>query len=117
MLDGIKVVDLSAPLGPDTVMWPGAPAPSADTLVTIADNGYFARLLHVFEHSGTHFDAPCHMVADTAAVAAAAADAVFSAAAAAAAASAASCLARFASAISSASRAAAAAERREMLSS
>lgn len=68
MLEGVKVVDLSAPLGPDTIMWPGAPAPSADTLVTIADNGYFARLVHVFEHSGTHFDAPCHMVEDTASV-------------------------------------------------
>ena len=68
MLEGIRVVDLSAPLGPDTIMWPGAPQPSAETLVTIADNGYFARLLHVFEHSGTHFDAPCHMVEHTAAV-------------------------------------------------
>ena len=68
MLDGVKVVDLSAPLGPDTIMWPGAPAPAADVLVTIADNGYFARLLHVFEHSGTHFDAPCHMVEDSASV-------------------------------------------------
>ena len=44
MLEGVKVVDLSAPLGPNTIMWPGAPAPSAETLVTIADNGYFAQI-------------------------------------------------------------------------
>jgi kynurenine formamidase len=58
----MSVIDLSAPLGPDTVMWPGAPAPATEDVATFADNGYFARLLHVFEHSGTHFDAPCHMV-------------------------------------------------------
>ena len=62
MLQGMSVIDLSAPLGPDTVMWPGAPAPATEDVATFADNGYFARLLHVFEHSGTHFDAPCHMV-------------------------------------------------------
>lgn len=68
MLEGIKVVDLSAPLGPDTIMWPGVPAPSAEVLGTIADSGFFARLVHVAEHSGTHFDAPCHMVEHTASV-------------------------------------------------
>jgi hypothetical protein len=68
MLNGVTVVDLSAPLGPDTIMWPGAPAPSADVVATIADGGFFARLVHVFEHSGTHFDAPCHMVEHTASV-------------------------------------------------
>ncbi len=69
MLGSFTVVDLSQPLGPETVMWPGAPAPVAEDLATFADSGYFARLLHVFEHSGTHFDAPCHMVEGTATVA------------------------------------------------
>jgi kynurenine formamidase len=68
MLNGVTVVDLSAPLGPDTIMWPGAPAPSADVVATIADGGFFARLVHGFEHSGTHLDAPCHMVEHTASV-------------------------------------------------
>lgn len=68
MIGSFTVVDLSQPLGPDTVMWPGAPAPATEDLATFADGGYFARLLHVFEHSGTHFDAPCHMVEGTATV-------------------------------------------------
>jgi len=62
MFGNYKVVDLTLPLGPATVMWPGAPAPQADTVVTVAHDGYFARLVHLFEHSGTHVDAPCHFV-------------------------------------------------------
>ena len=62
MLENARVVDLTIPLGPDIVMWPGAPAPEAETLVTIAHDGYFARRVSLFEHSGTHFDAPCHFI-------------------------------------------------------
>ncbi|MGZ4594735.1 MAG: cyclase family protein [Actinomycetes bacterium] len=77
VLAAMRVVDLSAPLGPDTVMWPGAPAPAADAVATMDAHGYFARLVHVFEHSGTHFDAPCHMVDATASVDQIAAEALF----------------------------------------
>ena len=62
MLGNAKVVDLTIPLGPDVVMWPGAPAPEVETLVTVAHDGYFARRVSFFEHSGTHFDAPCHFI-------------------------------------------------------
>ncbi len=62
MLGSAKVVDLTIPLGADVVMWPGAPAPEAETLVTVAHDGFFARRVTFFEHSGTHFDAPCHFI-------------------------------------------------------
>lgn len=62
MLESMRVVDLTQPVHPDTVMWPGAPAPVAETLLTIADNGFYARRVSLFEHTGTHFDAPCHFV-------------------------------------------------------
>lgn len=61
-LGSMKVVDLTLTLGPDTVMWPGAPQPTATTVLTIADHGFYNRLITFVEHSGTHFDAPCHMV-------------------------------------------------------
>ncbi len=64
MLNGVKVIDLTIPLGEGIVMWPGAPAPEAETLVTVAHDGYFARRVSFFEHSGTHFDAPCHFIED-----------------------------------------------------
>jgi kynurenine formamidase len=62
VLAGLTVVDLTQPLGPDTVLWPGAPKLAADDVITRDAHGYFARLVHVFEHAGTHFDAPIHMV-------------------------------------------------------
>jgi kynurenine formamidase len=68
MLEGFRVVDLTQPLGPSTVMWPGAPAPVAETILTIAHDGFYNRKVTVVEHAGTHFDAPAHMVPDAATV-------------------------------------------------
>lgn len=62
MLEGVKVVDLTIPLGVDVIMWPGAPSPEMETLVTVKHDGYFARRVSFFEHTGTHFDAPCHFI-------------------------------------------------------
>lgn len=62
MLSDVKVVDLTIPLGPDIVMWPGAPAPAAKVMGTVAADGFFAREVTFSEHSGTHFDAPSHFI-------------------------------------------------------
>jgi kynurenine formamidase len=65
MLGNLRAVDLTQPLGPDTVMWPGAPAPAFQTVLTVAHDGFYNRLVTFVEHTGTHFDAPCHMVEGT----------------------------------------------------
>jgi kynurenine formamidase len=65
MMDNMRVVDLTAPLHPGIVMWPGAPAPTADALLTVARDGFYNRRISFMEHSGTHFDAPSHMVEGT----------------------------------------------------
>ena len=62
MLNSARVVDLTIPLSSDVVMWPGAAGPEAETLVTVAHDGFFARRVSFFEHTGTHFDAPCHFI-------------------------------------------------------
>jgi kynurenine formamidase len=62
MIESMKVVDLTLPLGPDSLMWPGAPQPTMQTVLTIAHDGFYNRLISFVEHSGTHFDAPGHMV-------------------------------------------------------
>jgi kynurenine formamidase len=61
MIGAMRVVDLTQPLDEGVVMWPGAPAPTVRTLLTIAEHGFFNRLVTFAEHTGTHFDAPCHM--------------------------------------------------------
>lgn len=62
MIGEMRVVDLTQPVHAGTVMWPGAPAPVAETVLTVAEHGFYNRLLTMMEHTGTHFDAPAHMV-------------------------------------------------------
>lgn len=66
MLQGVKVIDLTIPLGVDVIMWPGAPAPEVEVLGTVKHDGFFARRVSFFEHTGTHFDAPSHFVDEAA---------------------------------------------------
>lgn len=68
MIEKMRVVDLTQPLDESTVMWPGAPAPTAETLLTVAHDGFYNRKVSFMEHSGTHFDAPAHMLEGTATV-------------------------------------------------
>lgn len=68
MIGDMRVVDLTQPLDERTVMWPGAPGPTAETVLTISHDGFFNRLVSFVEHTGTHFDAPAHMVEGAASV-------------------------------------------------
>jgi kynurenine formamidase len=65
MLENLRAIDLTQMLGPDTVMWPGAPAPAFQTMLTVAHDGFYNRLVTFMEHTSTHFDAPRHMVEGT----------------------------------------------------
>ena len=68
---GFRLVDPSDALGPETILWPGAPALEVLEAVTHDAHGYHARVFTTFEHAGTHFDAPEHFVpggADTASI-------------------------------------------------
>jgi kynurenine formamidase len=68
MFENVRVVDLTQRLDEHTVMWPGAPGPVAETILTVGDDGFYNRKITLVEHSGTHFDAPCHMCEGTASV-------------------------------------------------
>jgi len=65
MLENLRPVDLTQTIGPETVMWPGAPAPAIETVLTVAHDGFYNRLVTIVEHTSTHFDAPNHMVEGT----------------------------------------------------
>jgi kynurenine formamidase len=54
------VVDLTQPLGPETVLWPGSARFEAVAHSQITTSGAYARNLALPEHSGTHIDAPSH---------------------------------------------------------
>jgi kynurenine formamidase len=66
----LKVVDLTTPLGPDTPvidlppMFAGSPGLTLTEISRYDNRGpaWYWNILHLGEHTGTHFDAPVHWV-------------------------------------------------------
>src|SRR5437588_424153 len=67
---GLKIVDLTTPLGPDTAVIDLPPifAPSPGLTITEISRydksgpAWYWNIIHLGEHTGTHFDAPIHWV-------------------------------------------------------
>src|SRR5262245_14930632 len=55
-----SVIDLTQPLGSETVLWPGSKPIATRVVSQIARDGSYARVLETPEHAGTHLDAPSH---------------------------------------------------------
>lgn len=60
LLASDRLIDLTQPLGPATVLWPGSRPFTAVTTVDHDTHGGYARDLALPEHAGTHIDAPAH---------------------------------------------------------
>ncbi len=63
-----KLLDLTQPLGPATILWPGSHPFAADVEGEVDTDGFYARDLSLPEHSGTHLDAPAHFARNGATV-------------------------------------------------
>ncbi len=59
----MSLFDLSHPISPATPVFPGDDPVGVRTVATHADRGYAARRLDLGTHSGTHVDAPAHLLA------------------------------------------------------
>jgi kynurenine formamidase len=59
----MRFVDLTQPLGPATVLWPGSNSFEAIVGGTLPESSYW-RDLRLPEHAGTHLDAPAHFAPD-----------------------------------------------------
>lgn len=55
-----RVIDLTQPLGPATVLWPGSQPLEARVVSRIETDHSYARRITTPEHAGTHLDAPSH---------------------------------------------------------
>ena len=64
----MKVYDLTHTIQNDMPVYPGTEQPQLTTACTIESVGYQETLLHMFSHTGTHMDAPAHMLLDGAAL-------------------------------------------------
>jgi arylformamidase len=59
-----RLYDLTHPLGPATPVFPGDDPVRLSSLAAIHSDGYEATRLELGTHSGTHVDAPAHLIPD-----------------------------------------------------
>jgi kynurenine formamidase len=60
-----RLVDLSVPVGPGTVVYPGDPEPRLEVHSTIERDGFNLLSVSIGSQTGTHVDAPFHFDAAT----------------------------------------------------
>ena len=58
----MRVLDLSHPIHAGMPVYPGTPRPGVAPANTIAEHGFAERLLTLSSHTGTHMDAPAHLL-------------------------------------------------------
>lgn len=59
----MPIIDLSHAIEPEMSVYPGDGPPVITITATIAHEGYLAQRLTLTTHSGTHLDAPAHLIA------------------------------------------------------
>jgi kynurenine formamidase len=57
-----RLVDLSHEFREDFPAFPGSPATSRETAVTIPSNGFYGQVWTMWEHVCTHMDVPAHFI-------------------------------------------------------
>ncbi len=62
------ILDLSHPIAPGMSLFPGTPGPGISPISGLAADGYLEHSLLLTTHTGTHLDAPAHILAGGAAV-------------------------------------------------
>jgi arylformamidase len=56
------LIDLTLPLHPGTVVFPGDPVVEVVPVAMVELDGFSVHALHLGSHSGTHIDAPAHFI-------------------------------------------------------
>ncbi len=58
----MKLIDLSHPLFDSMPVYPGTESPVFETVATVSHEGYSEKRITLFSHTGTHLDAPSHIL-------------------------------------------------------
>lgn len=58
----MQVIDLTYPVCPQMPVYPGTDQPILSTGCTIEKDGFFEKKITLFSHTGTHVDAPAHLI-------------------------------------------------------
>ena len=59
----MKIVDLTHLIREDMPVFPGTEPPVLEAANTLEKDGFREKKLHMYSHTGTHMDAPAHMIA------------------------------------------------------
>lgn len=62
--DPEKIIDITVPISPSTRVFPGDPEPSIESVCTLETEGCAVSKLSFGSHTGTHVDAPSHILKD-----------------------------------------------------
>jgi arylformamidase len=57
-----KIIDITTPISPFTKVFPGDPKPAIDRICTLEKEGCAVSRLILGSHTGTHVDAPAHVL-------------------------------------------------------
>lgn len=57
-----KIIDITAPISPFTQIFPGDPIPAIEKVCTLEEEGCAVSKLSFGSHTGTHVDAPSHIL-------------------------------------------------------
>lgn len=60
----MKIIDLTHTIFSDMPVFPGTEQPNFEKDITIEKNGYREAKITMYSHTGTHIDAPAHMLDD-----------------------------------------------------
>ncbi len=58
----MNIVDLSHPISPNMPVYPGTEPPSFIKGCSIDDDGFLEKKITLYSHTGTHIDAPVHII-------------------------------------------------------
>ena len=58
----MNVIDLSHTIAENMPVFPGTSQPTLKPSLNIAEHGFAETMLHMVSHTGTHVDAPSHMI-------------------------------------------------------
>ena len=60
----MRIIDLTHPLSDDMPVYPGLARPAFEQIAEVERDGYAMSRYELLNHTGTHIDAPSHMIAD-----------------------------------------------------
>ena len=60
----MQIIDLTHTINEDITVFPGTKGPSIEIISKIENEGYAEKKISLYTHTGTHIDAPCHLLSN-----------------------------------------------------